>query len=221
MSENLPNKEKSEIEAKFICPDGLALDDLLGIIGTMGCQYIKETPCLQTDVYFDTPSYMLLNSNVALRIRQRGENYMGAYKSSEKQKGAIFERKECEWILSDNEVKTWNEEKKPTIPPTVINKLNLSGQILRKVLVVETRRHTATINNNEFKTEVSLDNVTFRGHKGQIPYREIEIELLTGRFEQFEQLIKNIQNRLKLQSAVDSKYKKGMMLVGKYGIKTQ
>lgn len=107
------------------------------------------------------------------------------------------------------------EEKKLTIPPSIIDALNLCGQTLRKVLVIKTLRYTATIHGNEgFKAELSLDEVTFRGHKGQKQYREIEAELVNGRFEQLKQVTDSLQNQLKLQPAVDSKYKTGLMLVG-------
>ncbi|HHT9137023.1 MAG TPA: CYTH domain-containing protein [Candidatus Wunengus sp. YC60] len=213
------NREKTEIEAKFVCPDGVGLDDLLAAIDTINFKYTRENPCSQTDVYLDTSDYTLLNSDAALRIRRRGENYVGAYKASERQQGAIFERREFEWTLSNDEKKLWNEEKKPAIPPVLIEKLHLQGQALRKVLVAETQRHTAIIIGNEgFKAELSLDEVAFRGHKGQKTYREIEIELLSGQFEQLKQFANSLQNQLKLQPAIDSKYKKGMILVGKYGV---
>lgn len=213
------NREKTEIEAKFVCPDGVGLDDLLAAIDTVNFKYTRENPCSQTDVYLDTSDYTLLNSDAALRIRRRGENYVGAYKASEGQQGAIFERREFEWTLSNDEKKLWNEEKKPAIPPTLIEKLHLQGQTLRKVLVAETQRNTAIIIGNEgFKAELSLDEVAFRGHKGQKTYLEIEIELLSGQFEQLKQFANSLQNQLKLQPAIDSKYKKGMILVGKYGV---
>ena len=214
------NKEKTEVEAKFICPEGLGLNDFLVAIGTMNLKYTKENPCFQRDVYLDTSDYTLLTSDAALRIRQRGENYVGAYKSCVKQLDTIFERKEFEWTLSSEETRLWTEEKKPTIPPIVIEKLHLQGQILRKVLVVETQRYTATImGNDEFKAELSLDEVIFRGHKGQKTYREIEVELLSGQFEQLKQFTSSLQSQLKLQPAVDSKYKMGMISVGKYSTK--
>src|SRR3989304_1291867 len=168
------NKEKTEIEAKFICPDGLGLNDILAAISTMNLKYTRENPCFQRDVYLDTPHYTLLTSDAALRIRQRGESYVGAYKSCVKQRDTIFERKEFEWTLSNEETRRWTEEKKPTIPPAIIEKLNLQGQVLRKVLVVETQRYPAIIIGNfGFKAELSLDEVIFRGHKGQNTYREI------------------------------------------------
>ncbi len=220
MEGNLHDKrEKTEVEAKFMCPDGVDYDVFLDVLNKLGFRYTKENPCFQIDVYFDTPQYTILNSGAALRIRQKGEAYVGAYKVSDKQQGAIFERREFEWKLSDDETKLWNDEKKPTIPPTIIDKLNLHGQTLRKVLAVETHRHIAVVNGNDgFKAELSLDEVTFRGHKGRAHYREIEVELLNGRLEQLEQLADSLQNHLKLQPAVDSKYKKGLILVGKYGI---
>ena len=145
---------------------------------------------------------------------------MGAYKSCIKQLDTIFERKEFEWTLSNEETRLWTEQKKPTIPPMVIEKLHLQGQELRKVLVVETQRDTATIIGNDgFKAELSLDEVILRGHKGQKTYREIEVELLSGKFEKLKQFTSILQNQLKLQPAIDSKYKKGMILVGKYGTK--
>jgi len=215
------NREKIEVEAKFICPEGFGLEDLLIAINITDFKYTRENPCFQTDIYLDTAAYTLLKSDAALRIRQRGESYMGAYKKSEKQQGSIFERREIEWTLSSDEVKLWTEEKKPTIPPTVIEKLHLQGQELRKVLVVETQRYTAIIIGNDgFKAELSLDEVIFRGHKGQKTYREIEVELLSGQFEQLKQFTNSLQNQLKLQPAIDSKYKKGMISVGKYGVKT-
>ena len=215
------NREKIEVEAKFICPEGFGLEDLLIAINITDFKYTRENPCFQTDIYLDTSDYTLLKSDAALRIRQRGESYVGAYKKSEKQQGSVFERREIEWTLSSDEVKLWTEEKKPTIPPTVIEKLHLQGQELRKVLVVETQRYTAIIIGNDgFKAELSLDEVIFRGHKGQKTYREIEVELLSGQFEQLKQFTSSLQNQLKLQPAVDSKYKKGMILVGKYGAKT-
>lgn len=212
--------EKTEVEAKFICPDGLGLNDFLVAISTMNLKYTKENPCFQRDVYLDTPDYTLLTSDAALRIRQRDENYVGAYKSCVKQLDTLFERREFEWTLSNEETKRWTEEKKPTIPLIVIEKLHLQGQILRKVLVVETQRYTATVFGNDgFKAELSLDEVIFRGHKGQNTYREVEVELLSGQFEQLKQFISSLQNQLKLQPAIGSKYKKGMVLVGKYGTK--
>lgn len=217
---NLDDKrEQAEVEAKFICPDGVDWDVFLDTLNNLNFRYTKEEPCFQIDVYLDTPQYILLNSGAALRIRQKGEAYVGAYKVSEKQQGAIFERREFEWKLSDDETKLWNDERKPTIPPIIIDKLNLHEQTLRKVLAVETHRHIAVVNGNDgFKAELSLDEVTFRGHKGQAHYREIEVELLNGRLEQLKQLADSLQNHLKLQPAVDSKYKKGLILVGKYGI---
>jgi inorganic triphosphatase YgiF len=168
----------------------------------------------------DTSDYALLKSDAALRIRQRGENYVGAYKSCVKQRDAIFERKELEWTLSSEETRLWTEERRPAIPPAIIEKLNLRGQELRKVLVVETQRYTATVMGNDgFKAELSLDEVVFRGHKGQRTYREVEVELLSGQFEQLKQFTASLQNQLKLQPAIDSKYKQGMILVGKYGAK--
>lgn len=216
MNMNLDLREKTEIEANFICPDILDLNDLITVVSASGFQYTRETPYFQTDIYFDTPNYTLLKTDAALRIRQIDESYMGTYKVSKKQHDTIFERSELEWTLSSNEIKLWREEKKPIIPPKVIEKLNLSGETLRKVLVIETYRHIITIHkDDEFKAELSLDEVTFRGHKGHKPYREIEGELLNGQFEYFKQVIDSLQNQLKLQPATDSKYKKGLLLVGK------
>lgn len=220
MNDNIQNNiEKSEIEAKFVCPDELDLDSLLEIINKLGFKYIQGTPCLQSDVYLDTPDYKLNKSDAAIRIRRRGENYVGAFKTSGRQQGAIFKRREVEWTLSAEEIKLWNEDKKPTIPQAVTGELDIEVQTLRKVLVVETNRNTAIINSNDgLKAELALDDVTFRGHKGQKQYREIEVELLDGEFEQFQHLTDALQSHFKLQPAVDSKYRKGMMLVGKYGV---
>lgn len=220
MNDNIQNNiEKSEIEAKFVCPDGLDLDSLLEIINKLGFKYTKGTPCLQSDVYLDTPDYKLIKSDAAIRIRRRGENYVGAFKTSGRQQGAIFERREVEWTLSTEEIKFWNEKKRPTIPPAVANELDIEVQTLRKVLVVETNRNTAIIDSGSgFRAELALDDVSFRGHKGQKQYREIEVELLDGQFEQFQHLTDNLKNHFELQPAIDSKYRKGMMLVGKYGV---
>ena len=92
---------------------------------------------------------------------------------------------------------------------------------MRKAPVVETQCYTAIIIGRDgFKAELSLDEVIFRGHKGQNTYREVEVELLSGQFEQLKQFANSLQNQLKLQPAIDSKYKKGMILVGEYGAKT-
>lgn len=211
-------EKKTEIEAKFLCADALDFDALLGVVDILGFRFLKEEPRLQADIYLDTPQYTLLHSGSAFRIRQRGGSYTGAYKVAYKQNGAIFERKEFEWLLSHDEIRLWNEEKKPTIPPAIMNELDLRGQTLRKVLVAETNRSAGIITSNDgFKVELSLDDVTFRGHRGQKKYREIEIELLDGQFEQFQALTQCLQNHFSLQPAADSKYKQGMMLVGKYG----
>lgn len=212
-------EKKTEIEAKFLCADALDFEALLGFVDTLGFHCRKEEPCLQTDIYFDTPQYTLLHAGAAFRIRQRGESYVGAYKVAHKQDGAIFERREFEWILSPDEIRLWNEEKKPTIPHTIIDEPGLQGQTLRKVLAAETHRYAVIITGNDgLKVELSLDEVTFRGHKGQKRYREIEIEFLDGQFEQFQAVTQQLQNHFALQPVGDSKYKQGMILVGKYGI---
>ncbi|WKZ16102.1 MAG: CYTH domain-containing protein [Candidatus Jettenia caeni] len=209
--------EKAEIEAKFICPDCLDLNGLITVVNAFGFQYTRKTPYSQTDIYFDTPAYTLLKTNTALRIRQKGESYTGTCKISKKQHDVIFERSELEWSLSGNEIKLWHEEKKPIIPPKVIEKLNLSGETLKKVLRVETYRHIITIHKDgEFKAELSLDKVTFHSHNEQKVYREIEVELLHGQFEHFKQAIDSLQNQLQLQPAIDSKYRKGLLLIGKH-----
>src|SRR3989304_8539907 len=178
-------REKTEVEAKVICPEGFGLEEVLIAINITDFKYTRENPCFQRDVYLDTSDYTLLTSDAALRIRQRGENYVGAYKSWVKQLETIFERREFEWTLSNEETRLWTEEKKPTVTPMVIEKLHLQGQELRKVLVVDTQRYTATIIGNDgFKAELSLDEVIFRGHKGQKTYREIEVELFSGQLEQ-------------------------------------
>lgn len=220
MNDNIQNNiEKSEIEAKFVCPDELDLDSFLEIVGNLGFKCTRGIPCLQSDVYLDTPDYKLIKSDAAIRIRMRGENYVGAFKTSGRQQGAIFERREVEWMLSAEEIKLWNEDKKPTIPLAVVNELDIEVQTLRKVLVVETNRNTVIIDSSDgLRAELALDDVSFRGHKGQKQYREIEVELLDGQFEQFQHLTDALQSHFKLQPAVDSKYRKGMMLVGKYGV---
>ncbi|MDN3510485.1 MAG: CYTH domain-containing protein [Candidatus Jettenia sp.] len=214
---DLDLNEKAEIEAKFICPNSLDLNGLITVVNAFGFQYTRKIPYSQTDIYFDTPAYTLLKTNTALRIRQKGESYTGTYKISKKQHDAIFERSELEWSLSGNEIKLWHEGKKPIIPPKVIEKLNPSGEPLRKVLMVETYRHIITIHkDSEFKAELSLDKVTFHGHNKQEVYREIEVELLHGQFEHFKQAIDSLQNQLRLQPAIDSKYRKGLLLIGKH-----
>ena len=220
MNDNIQNNiEKSEIEAKFVCPDELDLDSFLEIVGKLGFKCTRGTPCLQSDIYLDTPDYKLIKSDAAIRIRRRGENYVGAFKTAGRQQGAIFERREVEWLLSAEEIKLWNEKKRPTILPAVVNELDIEVQTLRKVLVVETNRNTVILDSSDgFRAELSLDDVSFRGHKGQKQYREIEVELLDGQFEQFQHLTDALQSHFKLQPAVDSKYRKGMMLVGKYGV---
>ncbi len=216
---NLPTeKEKRELEAKFICPEGMCLDDVLAAVAAIGLHSTKENPCPQTDAYLDTPEYTLLKANSALRIRKRGDNYVGTYKASKKQMGTVFERSEFTWTLSADEIKLWTEEKKPAIPDDVLKSLPIQGQTLRLVLRVEVLRHTAIITGNGgFQAEVSLDEVTYRGHKGQKHYREIEVELLAGNFNQLKQATDGLQTHLKLQPALDSKYRQGMILVGKYG----
>lgn len=212
------NKEKTEVEVKFTCPEGYDLAAILNAVHTMGIKCVKEAPCFQTDAYLDTPEYTLLKAGIGLRIRQRGETHVGAYKSSGKQQDALFERQEFEWTLSSDEIKLWTGEKKPTIPPAVVDKLNIQGKPLRKVLVVETNRHSAILSGSDgLKAELSLDEVIFRGHRGLKPYREIEIELLHGQIDHLKQIAKGLQNQLALQPAVHSKYKIGMLLVGKYG----
>jgi inorganic triphosphatase YgiF len=215
-------KEKTEIEAKFICPEGLALQAMLNALRQHGFHPLRTDTCIQTDVYFDTEDYKLLKSNTAVRIRQRGENYVGTCKVSLNQQGAVYERKELDWQLSEGEIKLWNEEKKPAIPSAVTDDLNIKTQSLRRVLVADIRREAAIIRDNEnLQFELSLDSVIFRGHKGRFPYCEIEAELVSGNVSHFRQVIDNLQNCFKLQPAIDSKYKKGMMLAGKHGVITR
>lgn len=220
MDNNLNSIKKTEIEAKFICPNGFSLDnDNIPIIAnTLGLQYTKQIPYVQTDTYLDTPDYILLRSKSVLRIRQKGEDYIGTYKASNRAQGAVLERTEIEWILSNDEKRLWSEEQKPTIPLTVMDMLNFHGKALKKILALETYRCAAVVRNKEFKAEVSLDEVTFHSHRDQPPYREIEVELLQGPFEQFKQFIDHIQNHFKLKPAIDSKYRKGLLLVGKQDI---
>ena len=64
------NREKTEVEAKFICPEGFGLEDLLIAINITDFKYTRENPCFQTDIYLDT-LIRALN-----KARWRGESAM-------------------------------------------------------------------------------------------------------------------------------------------------
>jgi inorganic triphosphatase YgiF len=210
-----------ETEAKFVCTEEINKDQITRISQALGLDIQWHKVKYHIDEYWDTTDYLLFKSDVSLRCRKKLSehpehqltNCTGTLKLPKARNGAILERYELEWSITQSTDKICFPD---TFPADLNQSLAkyIAGRELLSVLEVITSRQTAYISRFEsFAVECALDQSIFKGKHGETSQKEMELELQKGNAEEFAVFTTGLQKELNLQPSSNSKYAFGIQAV--------
>src|SRR5262245_30975617 len=126
-------------------------------------------------VYFDTNDQQLRDSDISLRTRTNGREFVQTVKMLNSNSGSIS-RGEWEAIIPDP------DPDPPVVidPPLPQNFRELTSADLQPVFEVDIKRETRCLASNNANIEVSLDSGAVIVGDQREPIHEIELELVAG-----------------------------------------
>ncbi|MEG0156549.1 MAG: CYTH domain-containing protein [Anaerovoracaceae bacterium] len=90
----------------------------------------------------------------------------------------------------------------------------LAGKSLLPMIEVNVLRRSFRVDTGESLLEISIDKGEILTESGSRPLREVEIELFSGEQKELEALGEKLKERYSLEPEKDSKFAKGLMLLG-------
>jgi inorganic triphosphatase YgiF len=205
-----------EIEAKFIVPDEVTLQELLEM-RELGGFRLQPGPTKQVnDSYRDTADGAIYRGGYACRIRRKGGQRIAALKGLGGAAGAVHQRAEHEVVLDAADAP-------PDWPSSPARELALGlsqGQPLAELFSLSQQRHKRMVYAaDRLVAELSLDEVEMhvgdetRGTPSTTLRTsfELEVELLPdGRPDDLALMVADLQDRWRLSPQPLSKFEQGL-----------
>ncbi len=176
-------------------------------IKALGTQELKNT-------YFDTPDQLLTQHKVALRIREKGDQFIQTLKSSGISEAGLHSRKEWEWILPRPELDyqlletaEWPAALKTPEAQAQISTA-FTTDFTRTLWILDAQDYFG----NPLKAEIALDQGAVRYAGREDPICELELELLEGEPTELIKFASDLAKRVPLYISDISKAERGYRL---------
>lgn len=202
--------KETEIKLR-VSPETLAALRDSSLIESRRCQPWQQRNLL--NCYFDTAEFSLAGAQVALRIRQDGEQLIQTLKTRGASVAGLSERNEWDWYLTENNLDVekltddcWPETLKE------LDKQTLSGIFhtdFTRELVELCWQHEG----EETRVELALDLGVVRTSEQSEEICELELELRQGQPEALLQLALELANEFALMPCDISKAERGYRLL--------
>lgn len=191
-----------ETELKLdVSHDGLAALDAAGLLGACtGDANLRAT-------YFDTPDMELWRNAMSLRIRNEGRKSLQTIKHPAIAGGGITQRREWEMPVK------YRNPPVPAIQSPVAELLETHGGPLKPVFDIVAHRRTWHLTTVGAQLEVSADDGEAVAEERRRPFREIEIELLSGHPAAVFALARRIDAVVPVRLGVLAKVERGFRLL--------
>jgi CHAD domain-containing protein/uncharacterized protein YjbK len=198
-----------EVEAKFRVDDAQAFEKLMTLTSLAPYSLQPQMQSQhQRNTYYDTASHLLQASHYGLRIRTiEGQQSLVTLKGPNQAKEGLHQRAEWEIEANEPNPSTWPDGDLRSEVERLI-----SNAPLIPLLTIETHRHLITVTRASLDiAEICLDEGVFQGRDRALPFRELEIELLSsGSIDDLNTLIAALkpfvelipENRSKLEQAL-------------------
>lgn len=164
--------------------------------------------------YYDTPSFKLMNSGIAYRVRKNGTKYEATIKTEKEAHGGFSSRNEYNVDLPDGKpVLQWFKEEGFD---TDLEKL-IAGEPLVKLFTVDVERMLCLLKISAATTvELAVDRgKIISGITGnECAVNETELEIKSGTKEDLLAYAGQIANLVPVTPENRSKYERGMKLCG-------
>lgn len=167
------------------------------------------------NTYFDTPDQHLTQHRVALRIRQKGEQFIQTLKTSGSSEAGMHSRKEWEWLVPSTELDysllteaEW---------PKALQQETLQAQIA-PVFSTHFQRTTWILDTTDsrgapLKAELALDQGSVEALGRKDPLCELELELLEGEAAELVKFALELARHVPLYISDVSKAERGYRLL--------
>jgi len=163
--------------------------------------------------YFDTAEYSLTKAQVALRIRQDGDQFIQTLKTKGASVAGLSERNEWDWYLTENTLDV--EKLADDCWPAALKELD--KQTLSGVFHTDFTRDLVELcwqhEGEETRVELALDFGAVRTEQHTEEICEVELELRQGQSEALLQLALELANELALMPCDISKAERGYRLL--------
>ena len=198
-----------ETETKFRVPDAGCLRRLGELQAVGPFRVIGRRTVAQRDEYWDTPERSAAAAHVSVRLREVSGERLFTVKC-----GAVVEgqarRVEIEEPAGEGELRGW------------LGALAAAGRVdlpfdpgrLEAVLEIRNRRSILELAAPDARAALCLDEVLFRGPRGETGDREAELELEAGGEARLAEAAAWLRDRFALEPARESKYQRALAAVG-------
>lgn len=163
--------------------------------------------------YFDTPQYSLAHAQVALRIRQDGEQLIQTLKTKGSSVAGLSERNEWDWDISQNELDV--EKLADDCWPVELQELD--KQQLTGIFHTDFTRQLVELSwqhqGEQVRVELALDSGTVRTQEHSEEICEVELELREGQPDALLHLALELANEFALMPCDISKAERGYRLL--------
>lgn len=200
-----------EIELKYNIPDAATADEIWD--NELFKDYEEDGSREETFLaakYFDTEDYDLSRNEIAYRVRKEGEHTVAALKWKGHSEDGLHVREEIN-------VPVHSEEP----DPSVFKESKIGSQVmefvgdstLHSILETLVNRRNLRIDTGEGIFEMSVDEGSIVTEYGEVPIREVELELYSGDTEELIKVGSLLRDKYNLTEEDESKYSRGMKLI--------
>lgn len=193
-----------EIELKLQFSDG-SLDTVLCRLRTLFKLDLTEPKTL-VNIYYDTANLALNQHKIALRVRQKGQQFIQTLKTKGTSIDGLHQRGEWEWNILSKELDL------SLLADCEAWTLDIDANELKKAFETNFDRYTAEIQHEGSRIELAIDTGDIIVSDNTDPINEIELELLEGHAEALISLGKLIKDNLSVEQYDVSKAERGYML---------
>lgn len=205
-----------EIELKYSIADELTADRIWDdeLLLSYEEENTREAIKMKAS-FFDTEDHALLKNDIAFRVRMEGNRVVASLKWNGNAEGALHQRQEINVPIGDETcflMPSAEVFKESDIGQEVIRLV--AGRPLISLLDVTFIRRRFRIDVNDSIMEVSLDRGDIITDNGRLPILELEIELFSGEKDELTAIGQKIMEKYSLSECVESKYARGLQLLG-------
>ena len=205
-----------ETEFKFQVRSPQVFDQIRSLTQVAGYKLTDQKMILQRDTYFDTPTGLLSQQGISLRLREKQGQYLVAFKS---QINGTYVRREIETQITESQAQDLFNGSFADIHADAIQAIvsNIGAQTLAPVLHVENRREVWHINSESGRIEICFDDVQYTPAAGGqcqfVTEYELELELKEGEDTFLQEIAQALSQQYELIPYSQSKYERGVMLL--------
>ncbi len=204
-----------EVELKYQIPDTAVIDKMWRKDVFAGYGEIDDFSQVNMDaLYYDTADFRLSSVDAAFRLRREDDTVIATLKWDGTQHGGLHEREELNITVNDDSVCSHPSLKIFEQSEEGRRLLELVGDDpLEEKMRMTFLRRLMRVDTGNAICEVALDTGKIITAAGELPIRELELELYSGDIADIKKLGKKLSEKFKIVPGTESKFLRGLNLL--------